>query len=130
MLFIALLLSYVWRIHRSVLQVTIIHGNSTSPPLLMAPNSSGASSNCTYSSSQSNDDGIVYLPWISRGVIFVVAVIAGAHFVFNAVYFTRIGLPVPDASSDLESGSSSEIHTDQATANGGTIIPVNGGIGV
>lgn len=87
-----ILLSYVLRHHRAASDVPVALRsspyNSTSP-MLTAPNAS-----------DSSNSGIFYLPLVSKIIIMVELNIALIHFILNALYFTRLRLPVP--SSDVE----------------------------
>lgn len=95
----ALLLSYVWRLRHATVHITVMHGNSTLPMLLLVPTDASGGGD-----SDSSSNGVVYLPWVSRIPLIVELVVAVAHFIVNAVYFTRLGVPLPTA-ADVELGN-------------------------
>lgn len=90
--FIAILLSYVWRFHDSMAQVNTASGNSSLHGMLLTLVHNATKPQATDLSSSPN--GIVVLPWASRITLGVVFVVAAAHFVLNALFFTKLGLPV------------------------------------
>ena len=65
-----------------MLFITIAHNKTESDP-----------------SSDQPSSGILYFPWPSRIIIFTVFLIAVAHFILQAMYVTRLGLPLPVTST-------------------------------
>lgn len=96
-----MLLTFVWRSRHAILTGSRVasRGHPRLRTLLMAV-VHGAIGTGDPNAGQSSN-GILYFPWPSRIVTFSIFVIACAHFVLNAVYFTRLGLPHPTADTEL-----------------------------
>ncbi|GJE91438.1 hypothetical protein PsYK624_075880 [Phanerochaete sordida] len=97
--FVAMLMSFVWRLTPPSLDIGV-GGQSPGLPRALTYSLYDAGKPKDSDTNQSSS-GIVVLPWPSRIIILALVVVAAAHFALTATAFRKLGIPVVTRDAEL-----------------------------